>query len=208
MAIAGGGGSDLVPDDDYNLDVVHFSQPRPARPGIFPTPSVGSPCRLTVLFVRSWNGDGTDGGHGGRVGYRRAAHVRAASLQPTVQSGRAQLSDGRVGAAPLQAFHAAAAAAVVTVAAVARKEDDGGIVDGDRGSIVVAPAPATAAEDDNDDDDDDRHRLLWRPTEQRVFANRRELCALVIAAAVILVVGAGLKGRQRRAHPGARRTLF
>lgn len=56
----------------------------------------------------SWNGDGTDGGDGGRVGYCRAAHLRAASLQSTIQSGGA-LSVGRAGTAAPQALNAVAA---------------------------------------------------------------------------------------------------
>lgn len=63
--------------------------------------------------VHSWNGDGTDGGDGGRAGYRRTAHLRAAPLQSTIRSGRA-LSVGHVRAAPSQALAAVAATAAAT----------------------------------------------------------------------------------------------
>lgn len=74
------------------------------------------------LVVYSWNGDGTDGGDGGRAGYCRAAHLRAASLQPSIQSGRALSAVGYARAAP-QAFYAAAATAAVHAAATDQEEN-------------------------------------------------------------------------------------
>lgn len=62
---------------------------------------------LYRLVIYSWNGDGTDGGDGGRAGYCRVAHLRTASLQPPIQPGGALSAAVTWTAAP-QVFNAAA----------------------------------------------------------------------------------------------------
>lgn len=84
-----------------------------------------------MRVVHSWNGDGTDGGDGGRAGYCRAAHLRAAPLQSTIQSGRAVSAVGHVAAPP--AVHAAAAAA-----AAADQEEETAAADHDRRRSTAA----------------------------------------------------------------------